>query len=455
MQSDRSAAMEAVRILVPVIVLAVAYLGYQALGGKPKINAKEPGLDEDRAALVETVPVARHQGGLIIEADGSAVPYRMIDAAARISGAVVRKTEICRAGNYVEAGTPLLEIDPQDYELEVERLTTERAQAAANLEELDVQLVNNEELLKLADEDASLMRKHLLRATQLFEKKLTPDSELDSAKRAELGSRNSRRMLRNQTLLLKTRRRRLEQARDLVGVQLRKAELDLSRTKITAPISGVLSREHVELESFVQKGTMLFSMTDVSRIEIQCNLRVKDLAWLWQGKGTSENEQDSGAGYQLPRAPVEVSYRLAGRECVWQGELSRFEGIGMDDKTRTVPCRVVVKKPAGARWSDDDSGASSEATPVLMRGMYVTVRIQAKPDVEFLRVPERAVRPGNVVWWVQDGHLKIERVPFVERDGDVVLVRADKVSFTADDQVVVSATSALQSGVRVREQATK
>jgi hypothetical protein len=114
----------------------------------------------------------------------------------------------------------------------------------------------------------------------------------------------------------------------------------------------------------------------------------------------------------IPKTPVQVIYRLAWRkdvEFVWEGILSRYDGIGLDEKTRTVPCRIVVDNPRaptkrvrGAPAGDSAAAPEVSGPPALVRGMFVTVRLQLNPDVRLLRVPEQTLRPGNTVWSVRD-----------------------------------------------------
>jgi multidrug efflux pump subunit AcrA (membrane-fusion protein) len=110
----------------------------------------------------------------------------------------------------------------------------------------------------------------------------------------------------------------------------------------------------------------------------------------------------SSANYELPPTDVTVSYRIAGREGTvyeWKGKLSRYEGLGLDAQSRTVPVRIQVDNPSevyvnGQRLAD----ASDAGLPALVRGMFVQCRIHTVPPKNIMLVPKLALKPGNQLW---------------------------------------------------------
>jgi len=108
------------------------------------------------------------------------------------------------------------------------------------------------------------------------------------------------------------------------------------------------------------------------------------------------------SSYELPKTPVTISYHVAGRddtEFQWHGHLSRYEGIGIDAQTRTVPVRIAVDNPRevwqnGSIIKEDDNGGM----PALVRGMFVDCSIRTKPSQALVLLPKLALKPGNQVW---------------------------------------------------------
>jgi len=443
---------EVVRIIAPLGILAFGLTVFLVLRSMRELPVRSE--DLVNAPLVETMTVQPHAGGLDFSVDGVVVPFREIDLAAEVSGRIAKRAEICRAGNYVTRGTPLIEIDDRDYKLEADRLERELAQATVSLKELDVEVSNTKALAKLAKEQLALQRNELQRRQKLAEKRVVTDTDLDAAKRDELAAVNSLLTLENELHLFQTRRGRLESACDLWMSQLEKAQLDLSRTKVEAPIDGVIVQEMVEEDSYVQKGTSLAKLEDTSAVEVKCNLRMDDLYLLWsQAATTSEPVRSPTRDYQIPRAPVTISYELAGRRYLWDGVLSRFDGIGVDERTRTVPCRVLVDDPRKVRVDGSGEGiAGPVGPPALVRGMYVMVSVHAQPHTTLLEIPQQAVRPGNMVWQVVDGRLSIRRIRVADSANDVVLVYAEASGLKPGMKLVSSPLASATDGMAVREQ---
>ena len=419
------------------------------LGSGREVPVREA--DNNLAPLVETVSVEAHEGGFDIEVSGLVVPFREIEISAEVAGRVVHKAEISRPGNYITQGTLLVEIDPRDYELEVLRLTKELGQADVDLEEIEVDITNTEALVKLADEEVSLERKELKRLEELAQTRVVSESELDQGRRNELTARNALQTVQNRLQLLRTHRRRLERASELVEAKLEKAKLQLTRTKISAPVDGVIVEDSVEQGAYVQKGTSLMMLEDTSAVEVKCSLRMEELDWIWRQQAAGYGGGGAGGaflGYQLPKTPVTVIYDLAGRQYTWNGVLSRYDGLGVDERTRTVPCRVVVDDPRAVTARDPLRPAGPAA---LMRGMYVTVEIHVQPQTELLRIPQEAVRPGNKVWRVHQGQLALEEVEVVRVSELGVLVNAEQSDLAAGDKVVVSPLALARPGMKVKE----
>jgi multidrug efflux pump subunit AcrA (membrane-fusion protein) len=152
---------------------------------------------------------------------------------------------------------------------------------------------------------------------------------------------------------------------------------------------------------------------------------------------------------------VSVFYELGGRRYLWHGTLSRFDGIGVDERTRTVPCRVLVAKPREAEIQIvEGQHAGAIGPPALVRGMYVAVRVHAQPSTPLLEVPQRAVQPGNNVWQVEDGKLSIRKIRVAETIDDLVLVYAEPDGLKPGVKLVSSPLAVATEGMAVRESDT-
>jgi multidrug resistance efflux pump len=154
-----------VRWLLPLVILGAAIGGFVALGG-PKPPPRKA-VEAPTAMPVRTASLEAGNGRIEIEADGVVVPLREITLAAEVSGRVLRKTEACNEGQSVTRGMLLFEIDPRDYELDVDRLERELSQARLTIEEIDEEIVQNAGSLDLARRQVELAKRDVARLDTL------------------------------------------------------------------------------------------------------------------------------------------------------------------------------------------------------------------------------------------------------------------------------------------------
>lgn len=456
MLNGQGSVQETVRIGAPLLILAIGAGGFLLLKGKPEVSRRPA--ETESAPVVDTETVKAHNDALTIKVDGQVVPFLEVSLSAEVGGRIIEKTEFCRAGKLVQKDDLLLRIDPGDYEREKARLGEELEQADVTIEELKVEIANTETLIGVAEQDLLLQQNELDRELALKARGASTDASLDQAKSGVLQATNSSMTLKNQLNLLKTRRARLESSKTLTRIRLEQAEVDLQRARITSPIDGMVVEESVEENSYVQKGAALVTLEKTSTVEVKCHLRMDQLYWIWnQGSETppAASQGALGADYELPETPVTVVYRLANEEYVWQGRLWRYDGIGVDQRTRTVPCRVRVDAPRDVRLRTEEGAFEPAAgPPALVRGMFVALEIHARPRVNLLQVPEIAVRPGNKVWRVRDGQLHALIVQVVTIANQVAVLRTAAEDLRVGDKVVVSPLAETTDGMAVQDQET-
>ncbi|MEZ6050983.1 MAG: HlyD family efflux transporter periplasmic adaptor subunit [Planctomycetaceae bacterium] len=446
---------ESFHVLAPVAMVAIGIGGFMVFGQRPETPPRE--INHNVVAAVESAGVEQADGSFTIELDGVALSYRQVTHAAQVAGEVVEKVEQCRSGHYVSEGQYLLQIDPTNFQLEVERLQVQIEQADANLKEADIEIENAESLIELAKEDLELQKENLNRVKQLMTRGASTDTQLDAARKQELTARNSLRTLQNQLAAVKQRKITLESSRKLSETQLKRAKVDLDRTKVTAPIAGTLITVSVEEGDYVKAGDPLFRTNDSSTMEVSCQLRVEELYWVWLQAGNMKLTDNTpsdldlfGSQLELPNVPVEVAFDFRGVEYLWDGVLSRYDGTGLDPATRTVPCRVRVDEPTKVRVGGNGV-AGRVAPPTLFSGMYVKVRIPVASPVPMLKVPLPAIRPNDEVWVVQDGTLHVMTVDVARFEGNSVLLIAKPAGLQAGDRVITSPLAAVEEGMSVED----
>ncbi len=445
--------------IAPFAILAVAAAVFVVMGSQPPPTRSDG--DSDVALPVRTAVVTESDGKLKLDLDGVVVPLKEVSLAAEVGGRVRLKTEACEAGTFVTKGTLLLEIDPRDYELEVERLLREVAQAGIYIEEVEEELVQNDESISLAQRQVQLSQREVARLEQLKANRVVTESEHDRALRDELTAINTLTQLKGQQRVLEKRKNRLAEGRLLAETQLEKVRIDLARTQIVSPFDGVIVSDPVEQDSYVSKGSPLVTIEDTSAAEVRTNLRMDEVARVWGSVASSTTGQpqppQGGGAYDLPNVPATVVFQLGDRQYQWDGNLSRQEGGGLDARTRTLPCRVLVPHPGEVTALDQYGQAMLQLPPgsptSLLRGMFVQVEVQVEAARKLVAVPADAVRPSGDVWLVRDNELVIIRPTRVHASDDAVLYAAEGSGILPGDRVVVSQLSNPYDGMAVQEAA--
>ncbi|WP_182864866.1 efflux RND transporter periplasmic adaptor subunit [Stieleria mannarensis] len=466
------------RTFVSIGILAAGVGGF-FLMGTPEVPVQPP-----RPApppLVVAKPALAHTDGIAFDVDGVVVPYREIDLTAQISGKVQYKSDACRSGRTVKKGDLLLRIEPDDYQLEVRRLAEELAQAEAMIRELDAEIIASDNQIESSRQQLAIDVRQLKRNEDLMLRSAASDSEVDSARKAELTTRNTLQSQIDQRNLLTQRRLRMESAKALVQANLDKAELNLARTEIKSPIDGVVVSESVEQDGYVQAGGSIVVLQDTSRLDVSCKLYMQQMHWLWQSGSPAGSDDDYQRGYDFPETPATVIYSLGDEQFAWRAVADRYDGAGVDAQTRMVPCRVHVDDPTAVMKlaelesvgrgdalvaAQENSGSGSgeqqaslgeeiigrgatQQPPTLMTGMFVKVRIHATPPIPLVRLPHEAIQPGNTVWTVQSGKLHKKSIAVANSTADYVVAYQRSGGLRAGDLIVTSPLATPVEGMAV------
>lgn len=440
-----------IRWLTPLAILGAGVAWFLFLGRQPapERTTKASGV----AALVQATEAVRETGGMSIDLDGVVVPLREVTLAAEVPGRVILKAEACKAGRSVTKGTTLYEIDPRDYQLDVARLERELAQAGLAIEELGEEILQNATAIELARKQVELAGREVKRLEGLKSGRIVTESEHDRAIREELLAATTLTNLQGQSRMLQKRRGRLEEAQGLAATMLEKAQLDLSRTRVISPTDGVVVEDRVEQDSYVAKGTPLVTIEDTSAAEVRTSLRMDEIGRIWHAAAAAEGALS--AAHDLPGATATVVFTIGDNRFEWDGLLSRQEGRGLDERTRTLPCRVIVADPTAVR-AVDRYGVPLESLPPgsprsLLRGMFVEVQVHVDAPGELVSIPEEARRPSGDVWVIRDGTLAILRPRPVKVAGGKAVFEAGVSGLRPGDRVVTSQLTNPRPGMAVTE----
>lgn len=222
------------------IVIGLSVVGILALAGILSVTRAQ-----DRGVEVRVQEVAARELVATITATGSVRARRQVNISSDISGRVISLN--VDEGDAVARGQVLLRIDPSQTEAAV-------ARARATLAQAEAQVAQQRSNLAQAHRDADRLRDLMARDGNLVSRQSLEDAET----RAEV-----------QRSLLLAAEHGVAQAR----AALQEAEDQLSKTTITAPISGLVTRLNIEEGETVVIGTMnnpgslLLTISDLGVVE--------------------------------------------------------------------------------------------------------------------------------------------------------------------------------------------
>jgi RND family efflux transporter MFP subunit len=192
------------------------------------------------------------------------------------------------------------------------------------------------------------------------------------------------------------------------------ARLTVQRSRVTAPVGGMVGRRLVQQGDFVQPGTQLFTLVDDRELISVLDVPERELSRLHQGQ-TVDLRLSSAEG--TPR----------------QGWIKRISPV-VDPASGTVRVTVGVKDP----------------TRALRAGMYARFSILTDTRTDVVTVPKRALiydRDLSYVWVAGDTSAVRRQLQRGYEDEERVEVRQ---GLTAGEQLVVVGQSALKPGSPIR-----
>ena len=283
-------------------------------------------------------------------------------------------------------------------------------------------------LLKLDDRDHQAEVKsaqaNLLTAEQsLLEEKARGQQALTDWKRLGGSSQASSLVLREPQLAA-------AQAQVLSAqAALEKAELDLERTKVTAPYAGRILSRSVDLGQVVSNNTQLATIYAIDSVEIRLPIKNKDLSFV----NLPEQYRD-GAKNQAGSL-VKFSSDLVGEQ-TWQGQLARTEGA-IDENAQQL---YVV-----AKIDDPYKSTASNQYPIKI-GQYIKAQIAGKTVQNALIIPNSTIYQGTYVYVVEGDVLKRKDVTFAWQNANQAMI---KTGLKANDKLVVTPLGQVSSGTKV------
>ena len=351
------------KIVLPAIIIIA--------GIAAAVYLKNTAPESKRQAPVKLAPVVQVKSlfpanhTVILNAMGTVVPAREIELKPRVAGEVIDINPEFIEGGLLEAGTLVLQIDPEDYKLALIQKEKTLADASYSLKlelgrqevaKREWELLNGDKDAKDREVELALRKPHLEKAK----------AELNAAK-----------------------------------AELEKAYLDLSRTKIKAPFNAMVRSRLVNLGSQVTPQERLAELVGTDSYWIQTSVPLDRLSWI-------QIPRSQGDPATKARIIYAHGYERTGTVIRLMGDLSP-EG-------RMARVLIEVEDPLGLKNSKNDQ-------PPLLIDDYVRVEIEGKKLENVYKIPRKAFRDNAFIWIAgENSTLKIKEVHPVYRDAGVVLI---------------------------------
>ncbi|MBQ4834031.1 efflux RND transporter periplasmic adaptor subunit [Pseudoalteromonas sp. MMG010] len=377
-----------VKLLIPTVVIVATIIIVMFIKGNPP-KAKRFGSAPKATISVAVETLKKQDYQITIDSFGTVKPHTQSLLVAQASGQIIAVSDDFREGGFFSKGEVLLQLDDRDHQAEVKS-----AQAA------------------------------LLTAEQgLLEEKARGEQALIDWQR--LGNKQ-------QANSLVLREPQLAAAKaEVLSAQaaLEKAQLDLERTKITAPYDGRILSRNVDLGQVVNENSELASIYAIDSVEIRLPIKNKDLPFIRlpeQFRDGSKKDLD---------ATVKFTSDLVGEQ-VWQGKIVRTEGA-IDETAQQL---YVV-----GQITDPYKAGRNNQYPVKV-GQYVKAEITGKVVPDALIIPNSTIYQGSYVYIVQDNVLQRKEITFLWQNAKYVMIKS---GLSAGDKLVTTPLGQVSSGTAV------
>jgi membrane fusion protein (multidrug efflux system) len=229
--------------------------------------------------------------GRFSSTDNAYVKGERVQVAAEVSGPIVAISIV--ENQRVRRGDKLLQIDPRPYEIVLARSQAEMQAARSEIMSLKVAYRQKQEEIKSAGSQLAYAQAENLRQSELAQRKVASQQRAEEAKR-DLDIASQRVAMLNEELarvvvaLFGDPDVPLEQHPRVRGAMAARdeAQLNLARTRVLAPIDGIVSRKPT-VGAYAAAGSPLLAVVADDGLWVEANFKETDLTRVRPGQAVT------------------------------------------------------------------------------------------------------------------------------------------------------------------------
>lgn len=359
---------------------------------------------------------------------GQAGVVNVQEISPRVSGNIVEKHPALEEGGMVKKGELLFKIDETDYAIALEKAQAEVRLDEAAIAQYRTSLDRDKGRLAAAQKNTRLARAEYHRLKTLYE-----NDRVGTLSNVEASEQSYNALLDTEKSLQKTIALyplQITQAQNDLAkdkADLKTAELNLARCTITAPFSGRIKAEAVDVGTYMAAGTSALTLADDRVLEIQVPLSDKD-AFEVLGLGRSGN-WFSGT----EDVDCRVESVTGGVAASAAAKIHRVIRYDADSRTLYLAVRVF----SGQTGAGAETGKAGSGIP-LVEGMFCNVSFKGRQVDNTVKIPLSAFNADSTVFLARDRKLKILNVRQVTSSATHTWVSG---AFAPDDVLITSSVS--------------
>ncbi len=340
---SKTTKISAISILV-LVILGIIFVP-KFFSGDKKEGDKKPGSNQQNQTITVEGFVLKSE---VLDNDIRSIGNIKANEEAEIRSEISRKIRgiYFKEGTYVSRGQTLFKLDSDDLTAKLRRQQIDEKLAISKLE----------------------------REKQLIEKGLTSQEEYDV----------------------------MESTLEQIRAELAITRIDISKTYVRAPFSGIIGLRNVSSGAYVTPQTVLTTMQDVSKVKIDFSIPERYIYLFQKGQ--------------------KIKFKVEGLDGEFEAEVYAYEPK-VENNTRSLVLRAIT----------NNEGRK------LMPGTFANVTFLISENKDAIMIPTEALIPklkGQSVYVVRDGKAVLTEVEIGVRTESLIEIRSDQIK--AGDTVVTT-----------------